>query len=69
MILGVIGWIIVGVIIGFIATKFVNLRGDHRRRGRRRHRRRGALQHHRGDLRYRLESVEQQLRLPHRVAA
>ena len=28
MILGVIGWIVVGVIIGFIASKLVNLRGD-----------------------------------------
>jgi uncharacterized membrane protein YeaQ/YmgE (transglycosylase-associated protein family) len=28
MILGIIGWIIVGVIIGFIASKLVNLRGD-----------------------------------------
>jgi uncharacterized membrane protein YeaQ/YmgE (transglycosylase-associated protein family) len=28
MILGVIGWIVVGVIVGFVATKVVNLRGD-----------------------------------------
>lgn len=28
MILGVIGWIVVGVIVGFIASKLVNLRGD-----------------------------------------
>ena len=28
MILGVIGWIVVGVVVGFVATKLVNLRGD-----------------------------------------
>lgn len=28
MILGIIGWIVVGVVVGFIATKLVNLRGD-----------------------------------------
>jgi uncharacterized membrane protein YeaQ/YmgE (transglycosylase-associated protein family) len=28
MILGVIGWIVVGLLIGFIASKVVNLRGD-----------------------------------------
>ena len=28
MILGVVGWIVVGIIIGFIASKIVNLRGD-----------------------------------------
>jgi len=28
MILGLVGWIVVGIIIGFIASKIVNLRGD-----------------------------------------
>jgi uncharacterized membrane protein YeaQ/YmgE (transglycosylase-associated protein family) len=28
MILGVLGWIVVGVVVGFVATKLVNLRGD-----------------------------------------
>jgi uncharacterized membrane protein YeaQ/YmgE (transglycosylase-associated protein family) len=28
MILGLIGWIVVGVIVGLVASKFVNLRGD-----------------------------------------
>ena len=28
MILGVIGWILAGMIMGFIASKLVNLRGD-----------------------------------------
>lgn len=26
--LGILGWLVVGVIVGFIATKLVNLRGD-----------------------------------------
>ena len=28
MILGFLGWIVVGVVVGFVATKLVNLRGD-----------------------------------------
>ena len=28
MILGILGWVIVGVIVGFVASKLVNLRGD-----------------------------------------
>ena len=28
MILGLIGWIVVGIVVGFVATKLVNLRGD-----------------------------------------
>jgi uncharacterized membrane protein YeaQ/YmgE (transglycosylase-associated protein family) len=28
MLLGIIGWIVMGLLIGFIAQKFVNLRGD-----------------------------------------
>jgi uncharacterized membrane protein YeaQ/YmgE (transglycosylase-associated protein family) len=28
MILGIIGWVVVGLLIGFIASKVVNLRGD-----------------------------------------
>jgi uncharacterized membrane protein YeaQ/YmgE (transglycosylase-associated protein family) len=28
MILGIIGWIVVGLVVGFIASKLVNLRGD-----------------------------------------
>lgn len=28
MIIGIIGWVIVGLIAGFIASKFVNLHGD-----------------------------------------
>jgi uncharacterized membrane protein YeaQ/YmgE (transglycosylase-associated protein family) len=33
MIIGIIGWIAVGLIVGFIATKIVNLRGDDPRLG------------------------------------
>jgi uncharacterized membrane protein YeaQ/YmgE (transglycosylase-associated protein family) len=28
MFFGILGWLAVGLIIGFVATKFVNLRGD-----------------------------------------
>jgi uncharacterized membrane protein YeaQ/YmgE (transglycosylase-associated protein family) len=28
MLLGIIGWVVVGLLAGFIAQKFVNLRGD-----------------------------------------
>jgi uncharacterized membrane protein YeaQ/YmgE (transglycosylase-associated protein family) len=28
MVFGIIGWIVIGLIIGFIASKLVNLRGD-----------------------------------------
>jgi uncharacterized membrane protein YeaQ/YmgE (transglycosylase-associated protein family) len=28
MLIGIIGWVIVGLLAGFIASKFVNLRGD-----------------------------------------
>ena len=28
MVLGIIGWILVGMIVGFVASKLVNLRGD-----------------------------------------
>jgi uncharacterized membrane protein YeaQ/YmgE (transglycosylase-associated protein family) len=28
MLMGIIGWVIVGLIAGFAASKFVNLRGD-----------------------------------------
>jgi uncharacterized membrane protein YeaQ/YmgE (transglycosylase-associated protein family) len=28
MLIGIVGWIVVGVVVGFIATKVVNLRGD-----------------------------------------
>lgn len=28
MFLGILGWLVVGLIVGFIATKVVNLRGD-----------------------------------------
>ena len=28
MLIGIIGWLLVGLIAGFIASKFVNLRGD-----------------------------------------
>jgi uncharacterized membrane protein YeaQ/YmgE (transglycosylase-associated protein family) len=28
MIIGVVGWIVVGLLVGFIASKFVNLHGD-----------------------------------------
>lgn len=28
MILGIIGWIVIGLIVGFVASKAVNLRGD-----------------------------------------
>ena len=28
MLLGIIGWVVVGVIVGFVARKMVNLRGD-----------------------------------------
>lgn len=28
MLPGMIGWVVVGVLVGFIASKFVNLRGD-----------------------------------------
>jgi uncharacterized membrane protein YeaQ/YmgE (transglycosylase-associated protein family) len=33
MIVGIIGWIVMGLIVGFIATKFVNLHGDDPRLG------------------------------------
>jgi uncharacterized membrane protein YeaQ/YmgE (transglycosylase-associated protein family) len=33
MIVGIIGWIVVGLIVGFIATKVVDLRGDDPRLG------------------------------------
>jgi uncharacterized membrane protein YeaQ/YmgE (transglycosylase-associated protein family) len=33
MILGIIGWIVIGLIVGFIATKVVDLRGDDPRLG------------------------------------
>jgi uncharacterized membrane protein YeaQ/YmgE (transglycosylase-associated protein family) len=33
MILGILGWIVVAVVVGFIASKFVNLRGDDPRFG------------------------------------
>ena len=28
MLFGIIGWVLVGLVVGFVATKFVNLRGD-----------------------------------------
>src|SRR4051812_46087647 len=28
MLLGIIGWIVVGLVVGFVASKVVNLRGD-----------------------------------------
>jgi uncharacterized membrane protein YeaQ/YmgE (transglycosylase-associated protein family) len=28
MILGILGWLIVGLIVGFVASKVINLRGD-----------------------------------------
>ena len=28
MLLGIIGWVVVGLVVGFIATKVVNIRGD-----------------------------------------
>ena len=28
MLLGIVGWIVVGLVVGFIASKLVNLRGD-----------------------------------------
>ena len=28
MVPGMLGWVVVGVFIGFVASKFVNLRGD-----------------------------------------
>jgi len=33
MLLGIIGWIVVGLIVGFIGSKAVNLRGDDPRLG------------------------------------
>src|SRR5690348_9799579 len=33
MIVGIIGWIVIGLIVGFIATKVVDLRGDDPRLG------------------------------------
>ena len=33
VLLGIVEWIVVGLLIGFIATKFVNLRGDDPRLG------------------------------------
>lgn len=33
MLIGIIGWIVIGLIVGFIATKVVNLRGDDPRLG------------------------------------
>ena len=33
VIVGVIGWIVVGLVVAFVATKFVNLRGDDPRLG------------------------------------
>ena len=33
MILGIVGWLTVGLLVGFIATKMVNLRGDDPRLG------------------------------------
>jgi len=33
MILGIIGWIVVGLVVGFIATKVVDLHGDDPRLG------------------------------------
>jgi len=33
MILGIIGWIVIGLIVGFIATKVVDLHGDDPRLG------------------------------------
>ncbi|MGD1276265.1 MAG: GlsB/YeaQ/YmgE family stress response membrane protein [Tepidisphaeraceae bacterium] len=33
MLLGVVSWIVLGLIVGFIATKIVNLRGDDPRLG------------------------------------
>jgi uncharacterized membrane protein YeaQ/YmgE (transglycosylase-associated protein family) len=33
MLLGIVGWIVLGIIVGFIASKFVKLRGDDPRIG------------------------------------
>jgi uncharacterized membrane protein YeaQ/YmgE (transglycosylase-associated protein family) len=33
MLLGIIGWIVVGLVIGFVASKMTNLRGDDPRLG------------------------------------
>jgi uncharacterized membrane protein YeaQ/YmgE (transglycosylase-associated protein family) len=33
MLIGILGWVVLGVIAGFIATKLVNLRGDDPRIG------------------------------------
>lgn len=33
MILGIIGWLVMALLVGFIASKFVNLRGDDPRLG------------------------------------
>ncbi|HZN69323.1 MAG TPA: hypothetical protein VFB66_28875 [Tepidisphaeraceae bacterium] len=33
MFVGLLGWVVLGLIIGFIASKFVNLRGDDARLG------------------------------------
>src|SRR3954453_23196582 len=33
MLLGIIGWIVVGCVVGFVASKMINLRGDDPRLG------------------------------------
>src|SRR5437868_14594672 len=33
MLLGIIGWIVVGLVVGFVASKMINLRGDDPRLG------------------------------------
>jgi uncharacterized membrane protein YeaQ/YmgE (transglycosylase-associated protein family) len=33
MLIGVVGWIVLGIIAGFVASKFVSLRGDDPRMG------------------------------------
>ena len=33
MFLGLLGWVVLGLIVGFVASKFVNLRGDDPRFG------------------------------------